>query len=254
MSVAISLDVEPDLHSGGFLSITKGMKIVSSILKKHNVKATFFTTCDCIEHYPEIFRELEREGHEIALHGYRHTRFDDLTIKEREESIRKSLDVFNKYLKRKPKGFRAPQHSINKSTLEILEKYDIKYDSSKTPLNLMQVILFPRRIKLNLIGFFSRPYIYKIGNIYEIPTTSLLMPFVSIIIRAFPRWMQKAYIRCIDIIFRNKVFYAHSWDFIEIPKSRIDRRFSHEKVISNFDFMIGYFKKLDKFVKMEKMI
>ncbi len=254
MSISISFDVEPDLHSEKFLSITEGIPVISKILKKHNVKATFFTTCDCIENYPQIFKELENQGHEIALHGYRHTRFDDLSTEERDLSIKKSIVVFKKYLKGNPRGFRAPQHSINGPTFKVLEKYDIKYDSSKTPLNLMQIILFPKRIKMNLFNFFSRPYKYKIGKVYEIPTTSFFLPFVSIIIRVFPRWMQKGYMTFIRVLFKDKIFYAHSWDFIKIPRSRIDNAYPHIKVINNFDFMIGYLKRTEKFVKMEEMI
>jgi len=254
MTISLSFDVEPDLHSGEFRSISEGLPLIANILRKNNVKATFFTTCDCIEEYPEIFKQIQREGHEIALHGYRHSRFDDLSTQEREESIKKSLEVFRKYLNEVPRGFRAPQHSINKETLELLRKYNIKYDSSKTPLNLLQVLFFPKRIKSNLNNFFSTPYKHKINGIQEIPTTSFVVPFVSLIPRVLPRWMQKAYMMFVNNTFDNLVFYAHSWDFISVPESKIDRKFSHKRVVNNFDFIIRYMKRKNQFVKMEELL
>ena len=256
MKVSLSFDVEPDLHSDGFIGITEGLGKISRILDKHNVKATFFTTCDCIEKYPKIFQQLKSQGHEIASHGYRHVRFDDLTMVEKEESIRKSIEVFNKYLKQHPKGFRAAQHSIDEHTAKLLSKYNFKYDSSKTPLNSLQLLFFPKRLKNNLINFFSNPRKHKIHSLYEIPTSSLGLPFVSIIPRTFPKFLQKIYMNTLPFIYREAVFYAHSWDFIEIPQSKIDRNFPHTRVIENLDFMIDYLKnnKNHEFFKMEELV
>jgi len=248
--IALSFDVEPDLHTNQYLSIEKGLIIIKKILDKHNVKGTFFATCDCIEKYPQLFKNLENEGHEIALHGYRHERFDDLTQEEKEEAIKKSILVFEKYLKQKPKGFRAPQHSIDKETIKLLEKYDFKYDSSKTPLNILQLIFFPTKKGC----FFSKPSKYKIGKLTEIPSTSLLIPFVSLVLRVFPRILQKLYLLSLRFFFKEIIFYAHSWDFIEVKKSKLDRFFPHKKVIKSLYSLIDDLKKQDSFVKIEELI
>lgn len=254
MKTAVSFDVEPDLHTGKFLSITEVLPRIKAILDENNVKGTFFTTCDCIENYPDIFRILLAEGHEIALHGYRHSRFDDLTIQERDDSIRKSIEVFRRYLGIKPKGFRAPQHSINKQTLAVLDKYGLEYDSSKTPLNFLQVLLFPMRLKSNITNFFSIPTQHRIGRMYEIPTSSLVIPFVSLLPRVFPKIIQKAYIKLISSFYKDLVFYAHSWDFIKLPESRIDRKYPHTRVIENLDFIIKYLKRTHHIVPIERWI
>ncbi|MBS3091797.1 polysaccharide deacetylase family protein [Candidatus Pacearchaeota archaeon] len=254
MRISLSFDVEPDLHSGEFIGITEGIPRILSILDKHKVKATFFTTSDCIENYPKIFQNLKKNGHEIASHGYRHVRFDDLNLEQKEESIKKSIHVFKKYLNQHPMGFRAAQHSVDINTSKILSHHGFKYDSSKTPLNLLQVAFFPKRIKSNLLNFCSNPRKHKSHNLIEIPTSSLGLPFVSILPRVFPKSAQKIYFKLLELIYKDAVFYAHSWDFISLPRSKIDRNFPHNRVIENFDFMVGYLKKKHDFVKMNELI
>ena len=45
---------------------------VLSLLKAHNVKATFFCIGDNIRKYPEIFKQVVAEGHRIGNHTYNH--------------------------------------------------------------------------------------------------------------------------------------------------------------------------------------
>ena len=251
--IVLSFDTEPDLHSNNYLSITQGLSEIKAILDRNKIKATFFVTCDCIIKYPKIFQDLKKEDHEISLHGYTHTRFDELSLEEKEDSIKKSISCFKKILKQSPKGFRAPQHSIDKDTLRLLEKYDFKYDSSRTPLNFLQFIFFPKKLKLNIERFFSKPQRYNLGRLKEIPPTSLFMPFVSLVLRAFPRILQRIYLFFLFSCFDEVVFYAHSWDFIKIPESGLDRKFSHERVISNLDYLIKLIKNKGAFVKAEEL-
>lgn len=250
--VMLSFDIEPDLHTLKYQGVTEGIPEILKILDKHKIKATFFTTCDCIDKHPFIFRNLIKQGHEVAWHGYRHDRFDDLTKKQKEESIEDSLACFKKYLGTAPKGFRAVQHSSDASTFSLLEKYKFSYDASRTPLNILQFLFFPKRIKRNISDFFSDPFPYKIKGILEIPTSSLLFPFVSLVPRVFPRFFQKVYISLLSTFYQNLVFYAHSWDFIKVEQSGIDRKFPHERVIKNLDFVIAYLKsKKFKFIRMQ---
>ena len=63
--LVISIDVEPDLHSGKYLGITQGLKEAEKILDKHNIKPILFTTCDCIQKNPKLFKEWKNKGWEI---------------------------------------------------------------------------------------------------------------------------------------------------------------------------------------------
>ena len=248
--IGISFDVEPDLKTNEYKGITEGIPRIIKILDKYKIKATFFVTCDCLERYPRIFQDLQRQGNEIALHGYRHKRFDSLTEKEKERDIKESIEVFKKYLNIKPKGFRAPQHSIDSSTLNLLEKYDFKYDSSYTPLNLLQLFFFPFK-KQSYLHFFSPINKYKIDKIYELPVSSFFFPAVSLLFRSFPFSFIRIYSSFLKIICKNQILYFHSWDFIDV-RGKIAKAFPKEKLINNLDKFLGENK--EKFSKLIELI
>ncbi len=238
--IIYSIDVEKDLHTGKYKGIREGLRVFEKICDKHKIKPTLFIVGECIKDNAELFKKLAKKGWEISSHGYSHGRFDEMSKAEKEEEIKKSLNEFSKYLKIKPKGFRAPQHSIDDETLNLLEKYGFKYDSSFTPLNLFQFLFFPKRIRSNLRLFFSWPWKYCVReNLEERPVSSLLIPPVSLIVRILPKWALYLYFKSLMILFKNPIFYAHSWDFIEQKESKIDNLFPHNKFIDKLDFIMG---------------
>lgn len=239
--IAYTIDVEKDLHSDSYKSITLGLKRFEKLCDKYKIEPILFVTGECIEKYPKLFLKWHKKGWEISSHGLSHERFDEMTYKNKEVEIKEIIKIWDKYLKSRPKGFRAPQHSIDDETLDLLDKYGFEYDSSYHPLNLMQLLFFPKKINLWAKLFFSKLNSYKIReNLIEVPCSSLLIPFVSLIIRVFPLWLLKAYVSMIKLLYKNPVFYAHSWDFIELKESRIDKAFSHEKFITKLGEIMKY--------------
>ena len=240
----ITFDVESDIHTGEYLGVEEGIKNILKVLDKIQVKATFFVTCDCIEKYPNIFKRLLKEKHEISLHGFRHKRFDEIGREEKEDQIKKAIKCFKKYLKIFPKGFRAPQHSIDNKTLDLLEKYKFGYDSSYTPRNLFQLLFFPKKFRLWFKHFFSKSRPYRIReNLWEVPPTSLIIPFVSLTIRVFPFWLLKFYVNILRVFNANIIFYAHSWDFIELKNSKAYKICPLEKFLKKFDELVRWGKR-----------
>lgn len=45
---------------------------ILKILKKHNIKATFFCVGNKIEKYPDIIKKIKKDGHVIGNHSYSH--------------------------------------------------------------------------------------------------------------------------------------------------------------------------------------
>lgn len=234
-----SIDVEKDLHGKGYKGVDSGLLIFEKLCDKNGIKPILFATGDCIKHNPKIFKRLDKKGWDISLHGFTHRRFDELSYEEKENEIKKSIEYWKKYLNSKPRGFRAPQHSVDNDTLELLEKYKFEYDSSYTPLNLLQILFFPNKLWLGIKSFFSplQPY-YIRARLKEIPASAVIVPFVSLILRVFPKWILKIYFNIIKIVYKEPVFYAHSWDFIPMKESRIDRTFSHERFINNLNYIM----------------
>jgi peptidoglycan/xylan/chitin deacetylase (PgdA/CDA1 family) len=61
---------------------------VLDALAKHNVQATFFLVGQSVERYPQLVKEIHQNGHQLALHCYRHLPF----LLEHPSNLRKGLD------------------------------------------------------------------------------------------------------------------------------------------------------------------
>lgn len=60
------------------------------ILKKQNVRATFFVTGRFAERFPELVIQIAEAGHEIGNHGYAHAHPDRLSVSQNEADIQKA--------------------------------------------------------------------------------------------------------------------------------------------------------------------
>jgi len=235
----ISIDVEKDIHKESYESVKKGLPFFAKLAKKHNIKATFFTTCDCIVKHPKVFRDLIKQGHEMAIHGYDHQRFDKLSLEGKKEQLKKCFAVFKKYLNINPKGFRAPQHSVDEETFKVLEENNFLYDSSLSPWNFHHILL--PQIEIKFSHNFGKMKPNKINKLWEIPITSFFFPLSAFTIRLLPFWLFKVYLRFVSP-FKTKVFLSHSWDFVELENSRMYSRCPLPEFMKRFEYMIEYFK------------
>jgi len=103
---------------------TKGTKRILEILRIQGIKATFFCTANFALNRIEIIHEIMREGHEIASHGYYHSRFED-------EDLKKSKDSLESIAQTEVLGFRMPR--MMPVNLEALKQAGYSYNSSLNP-------------------------------------------------------------------------------------------------------------------------
>ena len=111
---------------------------ILNLLDQHNVQATFFVLGWFAEHTPDLIREVERRGHEIATHGYSHTVLTAMTPAEFEIDLQRALDITRSCVTQDIIGFRAPSFTITNKTLwafDILARNGIRYDSSIFPIS-----------------------------------------------------------------------------------------------------------------------
>lgn len=92
---------------------------ILDILKKHQVKATFFAVGENVKNYPDVVERIVREGHEIGNHTYTHDKIDVSEIETCERVIFELTD-------RKTKLFRPPEGFINKTVKGV--SADLGYD------------------------------------------------------------------------------------------------------------------------------
>jgi len=123
----------PDLPvklSKGQFGPRVGIGRIFEFLKKHNIKSTFFVPGWTADHYPQETRDILRDGHEIAAHGYLHENFSEMTGRDEWRALRKSVDSLTRVVGVKPAGFRAPYWDWSNRTLGYLGKIGFMYDSS----------------------------------------------------------------------------------------------------------------------------
>lgn len=106
------------------------------ILKKHQIKATFFCLGQNVEKHPEIFQRIIDEGHAIGNHSYSHLS----GWKSKDEDYFKDVDKASSKID--SKLFRPPYGRITKSQAKYLKQdYNIimwsvlsgDYDSKTSP-------------------------------------------------------------------------------------------------------------------------
>jgi len=247
--INISIDVEPDNHTKNkYTGVTKGLILAKKIFNKYDIQPTLFVTGYCLKKYPLLFKKLKKEGWEISCHGYSHKRFDEMSENEKKDEIKKSKILFRKYLNSVPSGFRAPEHSIDKATMRVLKETGFLYDSSYSPWNIHH-ILFPG-IKIKFSNNFIRMKIKKIEGMCEAPMSSFIIPFGSITLRILPKPFLRVLFYFISK-YKNPVFLMHSWDFTEMPESKMYRLCPIEKYTERFEYMIKCLSKKRNFCKIE---
>ena len=223
---AMSIDVEDYFQVAAFKSnidpehwdsipcrIERNMDVVMALLRKNNVKATFFTLGWLAQRYPALVRHIVAEGHELASHGYGHQMIGDMTPVSFREDVSKAKQILEDVSGVAIKGYRAPSFSIALKTLwahDVLANTGHQYSSSVYP------------IKHDLYGMPSAPrFGYQLKNgLIEIPATSLRLGERNFpaagggFFRLFPSALSHAIIRKVNRDDRQSaIFYCHPWEF-----------------------------------------
>jgi peptidoglycan/xylan/chitin deacetylase (PgdA/CDA1 family) len=125
------MDVEEDLNKKTFHGV-ENLDNILKIFDKLGISATLFATGEVLEKYPDLIVKWSKK-HEIASHGYYHIPLYELSFSERKKQLGDFCRLYKNILEEKPKGFRAVQHTINNTQLELLEEFGFEYDSSIVP-------------------------------------------------------------------------------------------------------------------------
>lgn len=148
---ALTIDVEDYYQVSGFESHVRfeqwpdyESRVVGNtwrlleMLHFHQVKATFFILGWIAERYPQVVLAIQKEGHEIASHGYRHRLVYNMTPEEFLDDTKRSKSILEDLAGVPVIGYRAASYSIVQRTLwslEILRDLGFEYDSSIFPIH-----------------------------------------------------------------------------------------------------------------------
>lgn len=86
--------------------------VLLDILKRNNVKGTFFILADRASKYPDLVKRIISEGHNIGLHSFKHLNEAFLPPLQTKKNFYKSLSIMNE-LEVKVNLFRPPWGIFN---------------------------------------------------------------------------------------------------------------------------------------------
>ena len=182
-------------------------------LDRAGAKATFFTLGWIAERHPTLVRRVVAAGHELASHGYDHTRADTQQPGTFRADIRRAKRILEDVGGVRVIGYRAATFSIgarNPWAFGILAEEGHRYSSSTYP------------VKHDLYGDpdgARAPYIPAGTDLLEIPMTTLRIGGRNLpcsgggYFRLLPyplfRWM---FAHCEGVTHQPGVFYLHPWE------------------------------------------
>jgi polysaccharide deacetylase family protein (PEP-CTERM system associated) len=143
----ISVDVEdwPQSTWNRDLPITDraadNTRRVLRLLRDAEVRATMFVLGKFAERFPHLIKAMQRDGHEVACHGYGHVEIAHQSPDEFLADIRRAKDLLEQITGEPVRGYRAPDFSIVGKTLwafDALAEAGFEYDSSVVPVRLVR--------------------------------------------------------------------------------------------------------------------
>lgn len=179
-----------------------GLERILNILKKHQVKATFFSTVVFAENSRSLIERLLNEGHELASHTWFHSEFEEKHLKE-------SKDRLEELFSAKVTGLRMPRMMpVSKNAVE---DAGYSYNSSINPTFL------PGRYNNLKV---SRTY-FKEGKVTQIPASvspNFRIPLFWLSFHNFPLAFYKKLAS--DTLKKDCYLniYFHPWEFAEIKE------------------------------------
>ena len=232
------------------------------LFDEHNVKATHFVLGWVAERFPDLVREIDNRGHEVASHGYSHQLVYTQTPAVFESETRDSKNLLEDIIGKPVHGYRAASYSITKKSLwalDILADLGFKYDSSIFPIV---------HDKYGIKGSPGFPHILETPNkrtLVEYPLSIFRILGQSIPVagggyfRLYPYWLSRYFYQKINQQHAPFVFYMHPWE-IDPDQPRVDAsllsRFRHynnldkgyqrlSRLLSDFSFTTMH-EKLDE--------
>lgn len=200
--------------------VERNVNFILEMLARRDIKATFFTLGWIAERYPKLVRQIVKEGHELASHGYGHERASDQTEEAFFADIHLAKIVLEDLTGIEINGYRAPSFSIGAGNLwafDCLVRAGYRYSSSVYP------------IRHDHYGMPDSPrFAYEVRpGLMEIPITTLRVlnrnlpssggGYFRLLPYALSRWMLG---RVNGHDHESGIFYFHPWE-IDTGQPRI---------------------------------
>ena len=98
---------------------------ILNILKKYNVKATFFLTNIWLDDYPDMARKIADAGHEIAMHSVSHPNMPQLSKAEMQKELDGNAQKIQEVTSVNPTLFRFPFGDYDNVSMQLMRENGI---------------------------------------------------------------------------------------------------------------------------------
>lgn len=122
---------------------------ILDLLKRYDIKSSFFIPGVIISTYPELCERIVAEGHEVGNHGWSHVPPSNLTPEQEEEELLLGNESILKLAGKKPVGYRSPSWDLSPHTIGLLLRHGFLYESS-------------------MMGHDHEPYRVRQGDVVEL--------------------------------------------------------------------------------------
>jgi polysaccharide deacetylase family protein (PEP-CTERM system associated) len=222
-------------------------RILLDLLDYYGVKATFFVLGWTAERNPDLVREIQRRGHEIASHGYDHELCSTLSRGALREDLYRSKALLEDITGAEVVGYRAPAFSITDEIMRILYELNYQYDSS---WNRARVSTRYGTLRGLLKDSKTQCYVSDSG-LFEIPISTLRVGSCAVPWGGggyFRFWPSALFKLGVSRIMREDGFYllyVHPWE-LDSTQPRVRQiswlsRFRHYKNLPETFHRVGDF-------------
>jgi polysaccharide deacetylase family protein (PEP-CTERM system associated) len=177
------------------------------------IRATFFTLGWVAERFPDLVRQIADEGHEVASHGWQHTRVNTQSPVDFRADIERTRKLLQDISGQPVNGYRAASYSIGSSeswAWDELAEAGYLYSSSIVP------------IRHDLYGIPDAPrfaFHTAGGRLLEVPITTVTLGGRNINcggggwFRLFPYMFSRWALRRVNSgDGESAIFYFHPWE------------------------------------------
>ncbi len=188
--------------------------LILSMFDEAGVKGTFFTLGWVASRFPDMVRRICDQGHELASHGWEHTRLTFMTPEQFRADVSRTKAVLEDISGHAVQGYRAPSYSIDRHNdwaHDILAETGHLYSSSVAPINH------------DLYGIPDAPrFAHHRGaaQLLEVPISTVSTGKKNWPcggggwFRLYPYWLfSRAFERINTVDERPGIFYIHPWEF-----------------------------------------
>lgn len=121
---------KPIVLSQGSYGWKVGIWRILELLKRYEIRSTFFVPGLVIEQRPKVIDAILEGGHELAHHSWSHRWILTLTPEEERDEMERGIEIIERVAGYKPSGYRSPAAEFSPITKNLLKEYGIGYSSN----------------------------------------------------------------------------------------------------------------------------